>query len=291
MGIVFRKELNMEELTKDKKTLEKYFDDDAQGLDVQGYLDRIGYSGPLEPTMETLKGLQKAHVYSVPYEDLDIRAGKYISVSLPDIYDKIVRRRRGGYCFELNGLFAWLLRKLGFDVVEYYGRYLEGEPLEMPMRRHRIARVVLDGKRYIADVGVGVQAPVWPIEIKEDIVQEIDGEDYRMIKHPALGWLVQGIYKGEWNRIYSFTEDAQFPIDFEMPNHWCVTHPDSIFKNITMVYIRTPEGRNTMTEVVGEDGEMVPEFRRFTKDGVAACRTKTKEEYDKALHDHFGIVL
>lgn len=271
--------------------LKKYFNDDAEGLKVQGYLDRIGYRGPLELNMETLKGLQKAHVYSVPYEDLDIRAGKYISVSLPDIYDKIVNRRRGGYCFELNGLFAWLLRKLGFDVVEYYGRYLEGEPLEMPMRRHRIARVTLDGKNYICDVGVGVQAPVWPILIEADTIQNIDGEDYRMIRHPALGWLVQGMHKGEWNRIYSFTEDPQFPIDFEMPNHWCVTHPDSIFKNITMVYIRTKKGRNTMTEVLDDNGKTVPEFRRFTPDGVIACRTYTKEEYNKALYEYFGIVL
>ncbi|MEA4852661.1 MAG: arylamine N-acetyltransferase [Christensenella sp.] len=278
-------------MDNNKQFLQRYFDDDASGLSVEGYLARIGYTGSLCPTMENLKVLQKAHVSAIPYEDLDIRAGKYISIALPDVYQKIVVKKRGGYCFELNGLFAWLLRKLGYDVVEYYGRYLEGEPLEMPMRRHRIARVMLDGKPYICDVGVGVKAPVWPIEIKADEVQILDGEEYRMLRHPALGWLVQGKYKGEWNRIYSFTEDQQFPVDFEMPNHWCVTHPDSIFKNVTMVYIRTPEGRNTMTEITDENGKTVPEFRRFTSQGVQATRTYTKEEYNKALLEHFGIVL
>jgi arylamine N-acetyltransferase len=258
---------------------------------IQAYLDRIGFEGPARIDYDTLARLQWAHVHAVPYENLDILNGKYISIEIPDVYDKIVRRRRGGYCFELNGLFSWLLRRLGFQVTEYYGRYLEGEPLEMPMRRHRIARVDLDGKIYIADVGMGVSAPRNPLLFQPDLEQKQGGESYRIVRHPTLGWVVQYLHKGEYERLFCFTEDPQYPIDFEMPNHWCMTHLDSIFRNNTMVFIRTPEGRNTIADKLDGNGRKVQEFRRFTTDGVVTCIPKSKKEYKHALLSHFGIVL
>jgi arylamine N-acetyltransferase len=255
------------------------------------YLERIGCVGLTDPTLETLKALQWAHVHHVPYENLDILAGKYLSVDLGDVYEKIVVRKRGGYCFELNGLFAWLLRELGFCVTEYYGRYLDGEPLDMPMRRHRIVRVDLGGEVYICDVGVGVTAPRWPLHFATDVVQTQLQEEYRIVTHPELGYVVQFLHKGQWNRLYSFTTDPQYPIDFEMPNHWCLTHPDSIFKNMTMVFIRTPEGRNTIADKKDENGSVYREFRRFTGQGVQTFVPKTDKEYRQALVSHFGITL
>lgn len=263
------------------------------GTDISAtaYLKRIGCQGMTEPTLETLKALHWAHVHHVPYENLDILAGKYLSMELKDVYEKIVVRKRGGYCFELNGLFAWLLRELGFCVTEYYGRYLESEPLEMPMRRHRIVRVDLDGEVYICDVGVGVTAPRWPLHFALDVIQTQLQEQYRIVTHPELGYVVEFMHKGRWDRLYSFTTDPQYPIDFEMPNHWCLTHPDSIFKNMTMVFIRTPEGRNTIADKKDERGHPYKEFRRFTQSGIHTFVPKTDEEYQEALHSHFGIAL
>lgn len=258
---------------------------------VQGYLDRIGFSRPLDGSCETLAALHWAHVHSVPYENLDILAGKYLSLEIPDVYDKVVVRRRGGYCFELNGLFAWLLRELGYKVTEYYGRYLDGEPLEMPMRRHRIARIDLDGKVYICDVGVGVCAPRHPLLFVVGEEQKQGNELYRIVTHPTLGYVVEFVHKGKWERLYSFTEDPQYPIDFEMPNHWCLTHPDAIFKNMTMVFIRTSEGRNTIADIQDTTGKKVQEFRRFTSKGVETFIPGTGEEYREALRSHFGINL
>lgn len=258
-------------------------------LSVKAYLERIGYTGSLEPSLESLKGLQWAHVHNVPYENLDILDGKYLSVGIEDVYDKIVLRKRGGYCFELNGLFGWLLRRLGFKVTEYYGRYLEGEPLEMPMRRHRIIRADLGGEIYMCDVGVGVMAPRWPLKLAENEEQAQGEEKYRIVSHPTLGYVVESFHKGGWERLYSFTMDPQYPIDFEMPNHWCLTHPDSIFKNNTIVFIRTLEGRNTIADVKGVDGNKMREFRRFTKTGVQTVIPETPEEYRAALKSHFGI--
>lgn len=258
---------------------------------VQGYLDRIGYRGPLDGSAETLAALQEAHVLTVPYENLDIMNGKYLSIDIPDVYEKVVTRRRGGYCFELNGLFAWLLRELEYDVTEYYGRFLLGEPLDIPMRRHRISRVKVGGEIYICDVGVGIPAPRYPLLFKEGLEQRQGDETYRLVSDPALGWVVQSDHKGHWENIYSFTEDVQYPIDFEMPNHWCLTHPDSIFKNYTMAYIRTPDGRRTVADAEDAEGNKVLEFRTFTPQGVAAFIPKDEAEYRDALKSHFGIVL
>ena len=256
---------------------------------VAKYLERIGFDGEPKVNLETLRKLQKCHIYSVPYENVDIRMGIFTSVNLCDIYDKVVNRKRGGYCFELNGLFSWLLRMIGFDVTEYYGRYLLDEPVKVPMRRHRISCIHLDGKDYMCDVGVGVRAPVYPLLFEKNLIQEQDGEKFRIVEHPVLGWAVEGIYHGKWDRLYSFTRDAQYQIDFEMPNFWCNMHPDSIFKNMTMLFLRTPEGRNTAVDTTDENGNPIIEFRRFTKDGLDTVRTSTDDEYRAALADFFNI--
>src|SRR5919109_1202974 len=85
-------------------------------MNIQAYLDRIGYRGPLEPTAETLRALHVAHLLGVPFENLNIGMGWPIVLDEAALFDKIVVRRRGGFCYELNGLFAALLRELGFDV-------------------------------------------------------------------------------------------------------------------------------------------------------------------------------
>lgn len=258
---------------------------------VQAYLARIGFTGKPTVDLATLSALQKAHIYHVPYENLDILRGAGVSVDLRDVFDKVVTRRRGGYCFEMNGLFAWLLRSIGFDVTEYYGRYLLDEPVKAPMRRHRILCVRLDGNEYICDVGVGVLAPVYPLLLTENAVQTQDGERFRIVRHPVLGYVVEGVYRGKWDRLYSFTPDPQYQIDFEMPNHWCVTHPDSPFRKYTMVFMRTPEGRNTAADVTDENGAPAVEFRRFTADGVTAVRPKDDAAFRAALLELFGIRL
>src|SRR5215211_6629735 len=85
-------------------------------MDIHAYLNRIGYRGTLEPSAATLHALQRAHLLAVPFENLEIHLGRPIVLDQTALFDKIVRRRRGGFCYELNGLFAVLLRELGFEV-------------------------------------------------------------------------------------------------------------------------------------------------------------------------------
>ena len=259
-------------------------------LSVQAYLDRMNYRGSTEPNLKTLSALQEAHLSSVPYENLDILAGKHNSLAPASLYERIVINHRGGYCFELNGLFAWLLKQLGFELVEYFGRWLKYEPIEIPQRRHRIPRVEIEGKSYIADVGLGHFGSRWPLLFEEGLEQDQEGEKFRIIRHEKMGWIVQDLNKGQWGNIFSFSEDIVQPIDFFQPHWYCTTHPDSIFKNNTMVYIRTAEGRNTIFDVTDKiTGERVPQFRIFKGDTLETYIPRSEKEYKDALKKYFGI--
>ena len=116
-------------------------------MDRDAYLGRIGYRGGREPNAVNLAALVRAHRLAVPYETLDLWRRRRTTLQLEEIYDKIVTRRRGGYCFELNGLFAWLLLELGYNVREYAGRWLLGQPpSSVPMRLHE--RMEVRGRRF-----------------------------------------------------------------------------------------------------------------------------------------------
>jgi arylamine N-acetyltransferase len=255
---------------------------DIKDCTVDGYLERIGYKGPLGNTYETLAGLQEAHLKSVPYENLDVMYGRPLSLEIPDLYKKIVINKRGGYCFELNALFRWLLLELGFTVTSYMARFLRDET-GIPMRRHHILKVETDdGIPYLCDVGVGGNIPTWPIPFVLDVVFKQDNGSYRLKKDDFLGWVLEEIRHGQWSRLYSFTEEVQLPIDFIMPSFWCEHSPDSIFRKQNMISIRTPNGRVTVAD---------KEFRIFTEEGVTTFVPATEEEFRSALKKYFGIVL
>lgn len=251
------------------------------GLSVEKYLERIGFKGKLDGSLRTLSELQEAHCHTVPYENLDILRKRDISLNINDIYNKVVLKRRGGYCFELNALFGWLLRELSYQVTDYFARFLRGEE-GIPMRRHHVLKVVVDGEAYLCDVGVGGPVPFRPVKMVEGLEQQQRDECYRMQKDPFLGWVLQEKHHGEWRAIYSFTEEPQLPVDFVATNFYCQYSPDSIFNKQAMVSIRTREGRIT---VAGN------EFRIFTRDGVQTFVPQNEEEFNFALKKYFGIVL
>src|SRR4051812_40407997 len=109
--------------------------------EVQAYLERIGYNGPLDGSADSLAALQERHLHTVPYENFDILRRLPLSLDTRDLFDKIVVRRRGGYCFELNALFGWLLRELGYPVTDLMARFWRDEPNPPPKRRHHVLKV------------------------------------------------------------------------------------------------------------------------------------------------------
>ncbi|MDD9268277.1 arylamine N-acetyltransferase [Paenibacillus sp. GCM10023248] len=249
---------------------------------IQNYLDRIGFTGSLDGSAKTLAELQERHLHSVPYENLDIVERKALSLDPQDLYHKIVTRRRGGYCFELNALFGWLLREAGYPVTDWVARFWRDESLLPPKRRHHVLKVEAEGINYLCDVGVGGIVPRRPLALIEDVAQQQGEECYRLTRDAAYGWELGELKNGEWNRLYTFTEEPQLPHDYLFASYWCEHAPDSIFNKYPIIAIRTSEGRNTVSN---------QEFRIFTSSGVNAFTPQTEEAYKEALRTHFGISL
>jgi len=223
-----------------------------------------------------------------------------ISLELGALYDKIVTRRRGGFCFELNGLFGWLLRELGFGVVEYAGRFLRNFAA-IPMRQHRVIRATAGGADYLCDVGAGSVIPRAPLRLEAGYERVQGDERYRLDYEPPLGYIlsewkagrganecsldctnVNSGCAGYWRRIYSFTTEEQLDIDFVMPSYYCENHPDSYFRKMDMVHIFTHDGRKS---AAGR------EIRIFTPKGVELIIPAGEAEYEDLLDCHFGIRL
>lgn len=249
---------------------------------VQRYLDRIGFTGQAQPCPETLARLQQQHLLTVPYENLDIVQGRPLSLDIADLYDKIVVHRRGGYCFELNALFAWLLQELGFSVTSYFARFWRDEATPPPKRRHHVLQVTVQDAQYLCDVGVGGVIPRYPLQLVDGLEQTQGEETYRLDRDKTWGWMLHERRAGQFCDLYSFTEEPQLPKDFLMASYWCEHAPESIFRQGVMVSLLTTDGRKT---VAGE------EFRFFTPDGVKTLRPSSKEAYEAALASHFGLVL
>ncbi len=261
-------------------------------LSVDNYLERIGYGSLVKLDEAGLYGVHEAHSYAVPYENLEIMDGKPLTLDVESVYNKIVVRRRGGYCFEVNGLFSWLLSQLGFGPVEYFGRWMWNEPLKAPLKRHRISKVKIGGISYICDVGVGVPTYVRPLVFEVGLVQEQCGISFRIIQDDVLGYLVQRAFKDkDWENFFSFTEERALPIDFYYAHYWCTTHPDSIFLKNTMVHLPTKNGRNTIADIFDPVAAIkVREFRSTMPDGsVSRFIPRNRQEYAQALKELFGI--
>ena len=223
---------------------------------VKAYFKRIGLDYPekIVPDSELLQKLQFAHCTHVPYENLDIIRGIPLSLKTDDLYEKIVVQGRGGFCYELNGLFGWLLRELGYEVTDVAARYLRGES-SIPMRRHRVLLVRAVDGTWCCDVGIGEVCPRYPLRLVEGLEQSQFDECYRFDKDPFLGWVLMDRHHGEWRQFYSFTEEPQLDVDFIAPTFYCEKHPDSPFFPDEMFSLKTAEGRITL------DGNVFKEFR------------------------------
>ena len=247
---------------------------------VEKYFKRIGLEMPetIVPDGQLLKKLHFAHCTTVPYENLDIIRGIPLRLDDEGLYQKVVEEGKGGYCFELNGLFAWLLRELGYKVTEYASRYLRGES-SIPMRRHRVLRVEATDGVYCADVGIGEVCPRYPLKLVEGLEQPQFDECYRFDKDEFLGWVLMDYYKGQWRQFYSFTEEPQLPQDYVALSCYCEKHPDSPFIHAEMFSLKTATGRITL------DGNVYKEF----KDGEVTVKELSEDEMP-AAYARFGLL-
>ena len=244
-------------------------------MDVDAYLSRIGAVRPAAPTSAALAALHRAHVLSVPFEDYDIHTGRRISLRLADVHHKIVRWRRGGYCYELNGLFAELLRELGFAVTLVSAFSLDDDGVRGPGFEHlRLLVDAVDG-RWIVDVGNGARWTA-PVPLRPGVHGAV-----QVHRHDDVWWTSERRGDGGWERGWAWTSQPRTLAEFADRNRYQQHDPGSDFVGRRIAVLATERGRITLlngvfTEVVGE---------RRTDRPVGAA-----EEW-ALLADRFGIVL
>lgn len=252
-------------------------------MNVQTYLDRINYDGPLVPTAETLRRLQVAHLLAVPFENLSIHAGEPIVLDDQALFQKIVSRRRGGFCYELNGLFAALLRALGFEVVMLSAQVADTNGNFSPDFDHMVLMVTID-EPWLVDVGFG-DSFIEPLSLNERCPQVQDDRTYRVDADGERLVVMQRNEVGtsdEWKPQYRFTlKPYQYP-DYAERCEYHQTSPLSHFTKARICSRLTQRGRITL----GDMRFIATEGGTRREHPVA-----TEEEYADILREHFGIVM
>jgi len=222
-------------------------------FDLDAYLARVGWQGSLEPTLETLTGLTRAHITRIPFENVDVLLGRGIRIDLDSIVSKLVAARRGGYCFEHGTLFQAVLEQLGFTLTAHAARVVVIVPKHQSPRTHMFLTVNVDGERFIVDPGFGGHTAVVPVPLRER-AEVRDGSDrHRMVRHDDE-WVLEAEVEGKMIALWTTTLEPQLPIDFQLANHWVSTAAASPFVNRLMLRTLTPSGR---TSVMNRDVTVV----------------------------------
>jgi N-hydroxyarylamine O-acetyltransferase len=200
-------------------------------LELDAYLSRIGYRGPVAPTLDTLHGLMSAHVQAVPFENLDILLGRGVDLSPASLQRKLVTARRGGYCFEQNGLLLLVLQQIGFDVRPLSARVRYQRPRDYtPARTHLLLKVTIDNEPWMADVGVGGLSLSSPIRF-DRVGEQPTAHEPRRLVHEDGRVFLQVRFGDEWHDVLEFTGEEMPAIDRELANWYTSAHPQSHFRN------------------------------------------------------------
>lgn len=248
-------------------------------MDIPRYLERIQYYGSLEPTLQTLQGLHEAHLLTVPFENLDIHIGKEIVTDTTALWAKIVEHKRGGFCYELNGLFALLLRELGFRVDMLSAGVAHSTGDFGPEFDHLTLLVHLE-EDWLADVGFGESFRL-SLRLQADLTQtQQHGRSYRLEREGEF-WIYQELSKGTWKPSYRFTLQPHGLSDFVAMCRYQQTSPESHFTQNRICSLAKRSGRITLSD----------QLLITTIDGERTERLLADEEYQTVLAEQFGIVL
>ena len=249
-------------------------------MNVAAYFDRISYAGSAKPTAEVLRGLHRAHMLAVPFENLDIQLGGRIVCDEPAILHKIVEQKRGGFCYELNSAFAGLLRELGFKVTMLSARVARQDGSYGPEFDHLTLKVDLD-EPWLADVGFG-DSFLEPLRLKPDLEQAQGTRKFRLIEEPSCLHMEMAENDGGWKRQYAFTLQPRELRDFAGMCHYHQTSPESSFTQKSICTRATPDGRITLA-----DKNLIITRNSKREESLLG----SDEEWRGALKKYFGIVL
>ncbi|GAA4239725.1 arylamine N-acetyltransferase [Actinomadura meridiana] len=263
-------------------------------VDLPAYLKRIGHDGDIAPTGETLRALHRAHTTSIPFENLEIMLGRGVDLALDAVQDKMVRRSRGGYCFEHNRLFAAVLERLGYEVTALAGRVTLGARKLLPAT-HALLHVRAPGQphdepAWLCDVGFGA-GPLEPLPFRDGAEADQEGWGFRIQQRRTVSPWSPGTVSWEllqrgvdgWAQRHTFPMNETFRIDFDVANHFVATSTRSPFttrpfaQKFTLDALHVLDGTDLTT--TRPDGSTV------------SSSSLTPEQVPETLADTFGIVL
>lgn len=249
----------------------------AAALDLDAYFARIGWRGGTSPTFATLAGILHAHTGTIPFENLDVLLGRAPRLDLEGLQDKLVTRRRGGYCFEHATLLAAVLTELGFQPVTHAARVVLTRPKEQSPRGHMFLTVPLDGERFLVDPGFASYSAREPLPLRTG---DPGSNQTHVLTREGDLWTLHVRRDGKLVAGWVSTLEQEHPIDFEVANHWTATCPSSPFTQVVMMSAVTPTGRvNVMN-------------RDVTMAGTGEARMLSdRVELRALLKAHFGFDL
>ena len=250
-------------------------------MNIKAYLDRIGYTGEREVSLAVLRSLHAQHIFSVPFENLDIHYGKQITLEVGSIFKKVVEKKRGGFCYELNLLFHGLLRELGFESRIIAARIFDSQGVIGPAFDHMCLLVELE-QLWLVDVGFG-DLFLKPIALQEDTIQT-DGRNYFKVEKVAVNEyvLLMSSEKTPFCRKYTFNTQAQIVSDFAPLCKDKQTSPDSYFVKNKVCTRPTRTGRITLfnQKLIHKEGEQKQES--FFED---------EEQFTAVLRKQFDLII
>jgi N-hydroxyarylamine O-acetyltransferase len=254
------------------------------GFDIDAYLARIGYVGPRKPDIETLTAVHALQPAAIPFENVDPLLGRTIGLDAASLNRKLVCNRRGGYCFELNSLFAGALEALGFNVTRLAARVRWGLRADSPerARTHMLLCVNLAEGRYLADVGFGGRLFSSPMPFESGREHYTVTDTLRLERREDV-YTLQALSDGEWGDLYRFIIDAQVAADYEVANWFLCTHPTSFFRSNLLAERLTPECRLSLfnTRLTRTEFGGAPQIRFLT----------LASELSQVLRDDFDLSL
>ena len=247
------------------------------------YFRRIQYSQAPGVNLQTLRDLHLLHLQRIPYENIDVFCRRGARLDPETLIEKILLRRRGGYCFEQNGLFFMALTALGFRCHPNMARVHRNRP-RPGGRTHQVNLVELEGETWVCDVGFGGSGFRHPLPLQADLEVEQLGEVYRFHESDLHGFYLQKRWGEEWQPLYTFKVDPTLPIDMEIANFYTANSPDHVFLSTIMGTRMTERGRVTLSDHT---------FKVFdlTRDTMQRVVVTDFAAYLAHLQEHLGVEL
>lgn len=248
-------------------------------MNIHLLLQRIGVKALPDSPLKRLQTLHQAMTKTVPFENVAVLEGKTISLEPADIFAKVVEQGRGGYCYELNSLFADLLERLGYKVERLLGRVWVSGAAAPPLT-HMALRVFVEDQPYLCDVGFGGGGIREPLPWVTGVITNQPPDSFRLDATDNGEILLSGLLREEWKPLYSLIPCPVRPQDYIPANHYTSTHPNSRFTQGLIAALSTDDGRKTINGRI---------FRKVGADGETERELATFDELVQVLADEFDL--